>query len=151
MRKSKLDALPVKKEKAKRLATGESQSSIAKDMDVNHSTISRFSRKEDVQKLIEEETLKLLEVIPDAIVNMKTLVKDMNRTPKKDHKNRELSFKASLKVLESAGIMNSPTQSQVVVNVLRTEKQILTPFVSDLIDRHLRLGRYRNDGKTGED
>ena len=48
MKKSKLDTPHIKQEVVKRLAVGESQRSIAMDVGVDHSRISRFIRREDV-------------------------------------------------------------------------------------------------------
>jgi hypothetical protein len=136
MRTSKLNPLHIKQEIAKRLAVGESQSSIAKGMGICHTTISRFSRRDDVQRLIEDETRNLLEVVPDAVENMKTLVREMKRIPKNDHKRRELSYKASQKVLESAGIMNTPTASQTLVNIVNKQENLIPPIIQELMKKH---------------
>ena len=105
-------------------------------MGVCHTTISRFSRKEDVQKLIEEETRNLLEVVPDAVENIKTLVREMKGIPKNEHKRRELSYKASQKVLESAGIMNAPAPSNTVVNIINKEETRMSPVIEALLSKH---------------
>ncbi len=118
------------------MATGESQGSIARDLGMCHTTISRFSRKEDVQKLIEEETHNLLEVVPDAVENIKALVREMKSIPKTDHKRRELSYKASQKVLESAGIMNTPSASQTVVNIVNRQENLIPPIITELARKH---------------
>ncbi len=136
MRTSKLNPPHIKREIAKRLATGETQGSIARSMSMCHTTISRFSRKEDVQRLIAEETRNLLEVVPDAVENIKSLVKEMKNIPDKDHKRRELSYKASQKVLESAGIMNTPMASQTVVNIINRQENIIPPIIVELARKH---------------
>jgi len=136
MKTSRLDPPHIKHEIAKRLATGETQGSIAKELGMCHTTISRFSRKEDVQKLIEEETRNLLEVVPDAVKNIKTLVREMKSIPKTDHKRRELSYKASQKVLESAGIMNTPAPSNTVVNIIKNEEPLMSPIIEALMKKH---------------
>ena len=136
MRTSKLNPSHIKQEIARRLAVGESQSSIAKGMGICHTTISRFSRREDVQKLIEDETRNLLEVVPDAVENIKNLVREMKSIPKNDHKRRELSYKASQKVLESAGIMNTPTASQTLVNIVNKQENLIPPIIQELMKKH---------------
>lgn len=136
MKTSRLATPHIKNDVAKRLAVGESRSSIARDYKMCHTTVSRFSRREDVQNLIEEETLSLLEVLPNAVENVKSLVRDMKNLPKKDHKGRELSFKASQKVLESAGIMNTPTPSQTVVNIVKKEESLISPVIEELMKKH---------------
>ena len=52
---SKLDKLPVKKEVIHKLAIGESQTSIAGQVGVGQSTISRFANQDEAIRAIEEE------------------------------------------------------------------------------------------------
>ena len=141
MKKSRLDTPPVKQSIAERLAAGESQNSIAQDHGVCHTTISRFSRREDVQKIIEEESLRLLELVPDAIDNVRNLVREMKNVPEENHKRQELCYKASKKVLESVGIMNTPSQSQIMVNVLKYNAPLVTPIIQEILSKHLELNR----------
>ena len=61
---SKLDKLPVKKEVINKLAIGESQTGIAKQVGVNQSTISRF--KEKNEEIIEKEKSNLIGLLPTA-------------------------------------------------------------------------------------
>ena len=136
MKKSKLDTPHIKKEVAKRLATGESQINIARGYNLNHSSVSRFANRSDVQELIKQETLNLLDAVPDAVENIKSLVRAMKTIRKDDHKNRELSYKASQKVLESAGIMNTATGSQTVVNIINKQENIIPPIIEELARRH---------------
>ena len=131
------------------MASGESQHSIAREMGLCHTTISRFSRKEDVQRLIEEETRNLLDVVPDAVANMKTLVQEMKRIPKSDHKRRELSYKASQKVLETAGIMNTPNASQTVVSIVNRQENLIPPIILELMKKH--FGDMIDIPETGGD
>ena len=91
MRKSKLDHPPIKQEVVKRLAVGERPKSIAKDVGLSHSQVYRYSRREDIKALIEQEQRSLVEVVPDAVENVKSLVREMKDIPKKDTKRRELS------------------------------------------------------------
>jgi hypothetical protein len=61
-----------------------------------NSQISRFSNREDIRAFIEEEQKRLVEVAPDAIENLKELVREMKRIAKKDVRRWELSYQASL-------------------------------------------------------
>ncbi|MGD0276405.1 MAG: hypothetical protein ABSB79_10185 [Syntrophales bacterium] len=45
-----------------------------------------------------------MECLPDVIENIKGLIRGMKDLPLSDHKGRELSYRASLKVSETAGI-----------------------------------------------
>ena len=98
---SKLDKLPVKQEVIHKLAVGEPQTSIAEQIGVDQSTISRFANKSESRQLIAKEQEKLVKVLPDAVRNAKDLVKEMKDIPKDDIKRRELSYKASKDVLKA--------------------------------------------------
>jgi predicted XRE-type DNA-binding protein len=97
----------------KSLTVAESQTSIAEQVGVNQSTISRFANKDEAQVLIEKEQLKLVEVLPDTVQNVKDLVEEMKDIPKGDIKRRELSYKASTDVLKATNVFPNP-------NIIRT-------------------------------
>ena len=79
----------------------ESQTAVARSLGVNQSTISRLANKEDVKALLEDETLKLLEVVPQAVENLKSLVNEMPEISKKEVKRRELSLKATNSAIQT--------------------------------------------------
>jgi hypothetical protein len=75
-----------------------------------------------------------LEAVPDAVENIKGLVREMKDLPRGDTKNRELSYRASLDTLKGAGIMPSPIQSQVITTIYNDQRnQILAPVVLELL------------------
>jgi hypothetical protein len=139
VRRSKLDTPHIKKKVVQRLAVGESQRSIAKDVGIDHSQISRFSNREDIRSFIEQEQMRLVEVVPDAVNNVKELVREMKGIPKKEIKRRELSYKASLDTLKSIGIMLSPVQSQVITNIYQQNNLIPSPTVMEILRKHGEL------------
>jgi len=134
---SRLDAPAIKEAVVKRLAAGESQSSIAREVGLHPSQVCRFANSEDVKKMVEEQTMSFLEAVPDAVQNVKDLVKEMPEIPKEETKRRELSLKASLKVLEAPGIVNTTTPSQTFLNITKTDNLILLPAVAAIIREHL--------------
>jgi uncharacterized UPF0160 family protein len=73
--------------------------------------------------------MSLLEAVPDAVENMKGLVRELPTLSMKDHKNRELSFRASKKVLESAGMLNTATQAPTVINIVNSNNSVFSPVV----------------------
>jgi hypothetical protein len=91
---------------------------VARSSGVSQSTISRLANKQDVKVLIQAETMKLMEAVPQAVENLKSLVYEMAEIPRKEIKRRELSFKATTKVLESVGMLNSPSLSPTFVNIV---------------------------------
>jgi hypothetical protein len=132
VRKSKLEPPHVKQEIVKRLASGESQYSIAKEVGLNRSTVCRFANRGDIRRLIEQEQRKLIEVVPDAVENVKSLVREMKEIPEEDTKRRELSYKASKDVLKSVGILPTPVQSQTFIDISQENNQI-SPVVWQII------------------
>ena len=136
MKKSKLDRPPVKAEVIKRLAVGESQSSIAGEVGLHRSQVSRFAKREDVRSFIEEEQMKLVEAVPDAVENVKELVREMRNIPSKETKRRELSYKATQDVLKSVGIMPAQTQAPLIQNIYNDNRFLLSPVVIELLSKH---------------
>ena len=105
----KLDNPQTRVEVIQRLSCGESQHSIAKLIGIDQSGISRFASKEEIKRLIEQERFRLVEVVPDAVQNVKDLVVGMKDIPKHEVKQRELAYKATRDVLKSVGIFPSPS------------------------------------------
>jgi predicted transcriptional regulator len=136
MRKSKLDTPHIRKQVVKELVTGKSQNKIAKEIGLHQSQISRWSNKEDIRILIEQEQERLLEAVPDAVENVKSLVREMKTIPKKDIKRRELSYKASKDVLKSVGLLPTPIQSQTFVNLYQHNQTALSPIILQLLAKH---------------
>ncbi len=106
---SKLNELSVKKEVAHLFAVGKTQTEIGKQVGVSQQAISAHAKKEESKKLIEEAQENLIEVVPGAVQNVKTLVEEMPTLPKDDIDNRKLSYKASQDTLKATGLF--PTQS----------------------------------------
>ena len=134
MRKSKLDHPCIKKEVVKRLAVGEKPKSIAKDVGLSQSQIYRFENREDIKALIEQEHKNLVEAVPDAVQNVKELVREMKTIPKKDLKRRELSYKASQDTLKAVGIMPCQAQSQFTTNIYQQNNMTLSPVLLKLLE-----------------
>jgi predicted transcriptional regulator len=134
MKHSRLDVPSTRQKVVRELATGTSQRAIGEEVGVSQAQVSRFASREDVRYLIEAEAMRLVEAVPDAVANMQTLVKELRTLPKKDHKNRELSYRATVKVLEAAGILNTPNLSPTIVNIVQTNT-FINPMISELVDR----------------
>jgi hypothetical protein len=92
-KKSKLNALENKQAIIQMLATGVSQADVAHNLNVSESQISRFSNREDIKKLIENEAYRMMDCLPDAVENIKALVWGMKHLPPNDHKNRDLCYR----------------------------------------------------------
>jgi len=134
----------VKDDVVKKLAVGEPQTSIAKQVGVDQSTISRFAKEDENIRLIEEERGKLVGILSDAVQNVKDLVEEMKDIPKDDIKRRELSYKASKDVLKATNIFPSPQYAHNIYNDNRTqtvvEPKIMKLFSSDLANNMQPVG-----------
>jgi hypothetical protein len=126
MRKSKLDTPHVKEKVVKQLAAGESQNSISKEIGLNHSQVSRWSRREDIKELLEEEQKRLLSATPDAVGNFIELV------PKDNLKARELQLKASEVILKCGGII--PTVHSQTLNMYQDNRQLISPNIMAILN-----------------
>jgi len=134
-KRSKLDNPVIKKKVVKKLAVGEKQTDVGKDVGLSQSQISRFANRQDIQAFIEKEQKKLLEVVPDAVENVKGLVKEFKDIPKNENKRRELSYKANQDVLKSVGLLSTPVQSQTFVNLYQQQNNtILSPVILKLLE-----------------
>ena len=119
MKKSKLEQPHLKKKVIQELAIGTTKTDIGKEVGLTRSAVSRFSSREDIQELVKGETCSLLGAVPDAVENVKTLVKAMRQNPNQEFKDKELSYKASVKILESVSIFNSSSPSVQVINIIK--------------------------------
>jgi len=51
------------------------------------------------------------------------------------HKARELSCRASAKVLEAAGILNTPNASPTIVNIVQQNNIFADPYIRQIAER----------------
>ncbi len=121
----------VKDTVVKKLAVSEPQTSIAKQVGVDQSTISRFAKEDKNIQLIEEEREKLVRVLPDAVENVKTLVEGMKDVPEDNIKKLELCYKASKDTLKATGLFPSPQFAHNIYNDNRTQT-VVDPAVMSL-------------------
>ena len=115
---------------------------------MNQASISRFATKEEVRQLIEKEQLRLAESIPDAVQNVKDLVKEMPAIPKHEVKQRELAYKATKDVLKAAGIFPSPSINLAIYNDTRQvniEPEVLY-LLTRSVPRSLKKEEFEESG-----
>jgi len=152
VRKSKLDAPETKKSVVQELALGKSQSSIAREVGLHSTRVCRFANREDIVKLIEAESYRLYEAVPDAIQNVKDLIAEMKHIPKTETKRRELAYKASTDVLKNEGILPTAVQSQTIIDIkAQTDNQLIPPIVEKLLEIHLRDPKIAPDEVENEE
>ena len=150
MAKKILESEEAKMAIAKAIAGGESQTAIARATGVSQSTISRVTKREDVKALIDAETLNLLGALPDAVENVKDLVREKN-IPKDETKRLELRYKASVDVLKVGGLMPTPIQSLAIQNIYNDNRMQLSPVVLALLEKHGQVFDAEFDDDESED
>ena len=145
MKTSKLDVPHIKKRVVNELAAGKSRRSIGKEVGLHHSQVSRFAKRDEIKALIEAEQTRLLDCVPDAVENVKSLVREMKDIPKEDTKRRELSYKASKDVLKSVGLLPTPNQSQTLININNDNRQqVISPVIQAIISS--KMAEILDDG-----
>ncbi len=143
---SKLNKLPVKNEVIHQLVVGKSQTSIAEQVGVDQSTISRFAKEDEIRQQIEEEREKLVRVLPDAVENVKKLVEAMK--DEDDIKKLELCYKASKDTLKATGLFPSPQFAHNIYNDNRIQTQ---NNISPIVIRFIGEAALKQLQAAGED
>ena len=153
LKTSKLQSPHKREQIVKRIVLGESQEAIAKDFGIHQSSVSRFASRDDIQVAIEEAQKELLSCIPDAVKNVKGLVREFQRIPKNQIKSRQLSYKASQDVLKSVGLLSTPVQSQTFVNLYQQQNNtILSPVILRLLEaQRSEMEALRESEEADED
>jgi hypothetical protein len=129
-----------KEEIAAGIVQGKSQDEIAATIGMNQCTVSRALKTKEVNALIEAGFKELSGSWSKAVSNVKTLVEDYDKPipekyGKKELQKKEHGFKASIKLLESMGIVPSNTQPiYIQQNFQQNNNTFISPIVSKAID-----------------
>jgi len=150
VKKSALDVPETKKSVVQMLAMGKSQAAVARYSNMSESQISRFANRDDIKRMISEESYRLMDCLPDAVQNLTDLVKGMRNLGANDHKNRDLSYRASLKVLETAGVTPVAGQVSQVTTILQQNNVDLSPAVEKLLMLHFGMNEQTNSVPENE-
>jgi hypothetical protein len=90
-----------------RLAVCETQKSIAKDVGLNQSQISRFAMREDIKPLIEQEQQKLISA---NLITAGERLSGLLQGGPKDYRSMKLQLQAASMINQLAWIWASPEQ-----------------------------------------
>jgi hypothetical protein len=135
MKPSRLDAPGIREKVVRDLDLGRNKAEIAREVGLSRSQVSRYSQREDVRAELENLWMRLVEVAPDAVTNMQTLVRGMKKS--KNVKDRELAYKASLKVLEGTGILPSQAPTVLVQNIINNQTNIMDARSQEILSRYM--------------
>ena len=123
-----------KKEVVKKLALGESHCQIGREMEVDRRTVSHWVKsRDDIKKLVEQEQIRLMDKIPDAVDYVSSLIPKGGNGSELNFKEKELAYKASGDVLKAAGILPSTVPSQIITNIYQ-EKALINPIILQLLE-----------------
>lgn len=138
-RMGKLDRPEIKKHVVQKLAAGATHKEIGKEVEIDRSAVTRYSHREDIKSLVEQEALRLTEILPDAIDEVMRIVREMKDIPKGELKEREYAYKVVRDVLKTFKIYPTPLQSQTIINIQQgQEHAALAPEVIELLRKHNR-------------
>ena len=124
---------PVRVQELARLrAAGQDVRSIGQRLGCHNSTVVRSLQRQDVKQLIADIHAEMMIDAPaNAARNLRKLISDYPNLPEgqtKDH-----AFKASVKMLESIGVLPSHAPAQVTVNILNAESVNVSPVVVNVL------------------
>lgn len=144
-KKSKLE--PKKKFIAKSLAAGIPQTKVARQLQCNQSTVSRFGSKEEVRTAIEEQIMRLMESVPDCVEGLTKLARKLKDLPLEDHKSIEASLKAVIKILEAGGLLASSTPNTTILNIQKAGNIGYSPIVDEILRKHQDIIEYDEEAE----
>lgn len=88
---------------------------------VDQSRLSKYANREDIRREIEEQRLRLLDLVPDAISNVNSLVRGFKDLRPEQTKERSLGYEASKDLLRASGLYPSPVTSQTLVQIYNSD------------------------------
>ncbi len=139
-RRSKLDDPGIHDFVVGSLAAGKSQTEVAKVVEIDQSRLSKYANREDIRKEIEEQRLRLLDLVPDAISNVNSLVRGFKDLRPEQTKERSLGYEASKDLLRASGLYPSPVTSQTLVQIYNSDNSDVTsPETMALVKKILGL------------
>ena len=133
---SKLDTPEVKKHVVQRLAAGATKTDVAKEVQIDRASISRFSQRDDIKALVEAEAIRLTEILPDAIQAVIDTVKSYRDIPDDEMRRKEFAYKVIRDVLKAVKIFPTPLQSQTFINIQQGDSEACSPEVMELLKFH---------------
>ena len=109
---------------------------IASKEGVHESTISRKLSRPEVKAYLDRLQSNLIEkTLPIAADNIHRCIESYKTKDKEDSQAREHGFKASLKVMESAGLLPGNQQSIYIQQVYNDNRSEMPDIVKDLFNR----------------
>jgi predicted transcriptional regulator len=127
----------VKKKVAELASTGMTMREIEKSVGISRSSVSNILNEEGIKDLVDTERKKFMSALPCARENIEHAIGEYKRT--KNPMLKEHGFKASMRFLESAGMLSSNNTSITVQNVFNDQSTtVISPLVLDILKHSLK-------------
>jgi hypothetical protein len=115
---------------AKLRAKGDTLKEIGKQVKKSTVRVQQLCARDDIKALIEEEQARLATLVPTAVRNFEHYIE--SAIDAKDKTDKEISFRATQKLLESTGILNNQP-SHLVQILYNDNKTIISPIIEKLL------------------
>jgi hypothetical protein len=121
---------------AQRVLEGKTQREIGQEFDISQPSVSLIKNRPDMKEIINRGHERLIRSsLTYAVDNMDYLVQGYKKT--KDKQEKDHGYKATEKVLESAGLLSSHAQSYVHQTYINQQTNVTNPIIDELISKHL--------------
>ena len=115
-------------------AAGYAGREIGKIVHLDQTTVARKLRREDVREYLEELQIRLVEnTLPVAVNNVTKVIDDYLTAPD-DSRRCEHGYRASIRVMESAGLLPAQNQSIYIQQVYNDNKTEIPPAIALLLE-----------------
>ncbi len=113
---------------------GKTQDQIALEMGCSQPTITRRLNLPDTKAYIEKIQSEFLdETLQKAKDNIAGVIADYKSCDPKSYQDKEHGFKASMRVLESVGILSGHTQSYYFMSIFASQTNIISPVIQQVL------------------
>lgn len=119
---------------AKLRAKGDTLAEIGQQVGRSRMRVQQICARDDIKALIEQEQARLATLVPAAVRNFQHYIE--NAIDAEDKTDKEISFRATQKLLESTGILNNQP-SHLVQILYNDNKTIVSPVIQHLLDKFM--------------
>lgn len=122
---------------AKRAVDGATNAQISREFDISSGRVSQILNREDIKDIVDRAHARLVShTLPTAVENIHHAVLQYQTT--KDKTEKDHGFRASEKVLESAGLLAGNSTSIVHQTYIETQTNVMSPVIEKLLQKHFQ-------------
>lgn len=113
----------------------------AKELKTSYMQISRHIHNEDLVRLVQEESKRMMMSLPAAVDSVEQLVQELSTKETRmlmEDTDKKIAANFATQVLKSAGLVPGDSMSVHIQNTFNTQvNQIVPPIVAELLAKHL--------------